>query len=349
MTNLIFAVILLLLAMGGVVVRKVYYYWPAHELKRRAEKHDPLAAQLYRAVAYGRSLRGFLWAFIVLTSAAGFVLLSRDVSVWLSFIVVVVSLWAAYSWLPARKVSRVSTRLAIMVTPGITWLLNYVHPLFNRGVELAEKRYTAARHTGLFERSDLLELIEQQQSQTDNRLSEDELEIARRALSFGDHKVADVQTPRKAIKTVLADDTIGPILIDELHKTGQNYVLVRDGQKGPFVGTLAFRQLDLQTTGRVRDVMQSTIYYIHENDTLSEALHAFFATNHPLFIVINSFEEYVGIIAIENVLHQLLGHIPGDDFDQYANIAAVAARHPKVKKSKQSAKTPVKTDDKVVE
>jgi CBS domain containing-hemolysin-like protein len=73
--------------------------------------------------------------------------------------------------------------------------------------------------------------------------------------------------------------------------------------------------------------MDETVYYVHENDTLSEALHAFFVTNHPMFIVVNSFEEFVGIITVENILHQLLGHIPGEEFDQYANLSAVAAKH----------------------
>ena len=47
-------------------------------------------------------------------------------------------------------------------------------------------------HTGLFERSDLVELIEQQQHQTDSRLSDEELDIARRALNFNEYKVHDV-------------------------------------------------------------------------------------------------------------------------------------------------------------
>lgn len=120
---------------------------------------------------------------------------------------------------------------------------------------------------------------------------------------------------------------LGPILIDELHKTGQNHVLIRETPKGPFVGSLDFKHLDLLHTGLASDVMNPKIYYVHEHDPLSEALHAFFVTNHPLFVVVNSQEEYLGIITIETVLKQLLGHIPGDDFDQYADPSAVAARH----------------------
>lgn len=333
MADFIFALILLSLAIAGVVIRKTYYYLPAHELKRQAQRHDRVAAQLYRAVAYGNSLRSLLWLLIALTSAGGFVLLVRVAPIWLSLVAVVLLLWAAFSWLPASRVTRVGMKLTALVTPAITWLLNYIHPLLSRGAGVVEKRYSAPRHTGLFERDDLLQLIDHQQEQADSRLQPEELEIARRALSFDDYKVADILTSRKQIKTVLSGDTVGPILIDELHKSGQEYVLVRDAAKGPFVGTLAVQRLGLQSSGQVRDIMETTVYYLHENDILSEALHAFFATNHPLFVVVNSFEEYVGIITVENILRQLLGHVPGDDFDQYADIAAVAARHQKPQKA----------------
>jgi CBS domain containing-hemolysin-like protein len=150
----------------------------------------------------------------------------------------------------------------------------------------------------------------------------------------------------------MAEDTLGPVLIDEVHKSGQEFVLVREAKKGPVIGSLEFAKLGLGSKGKVRDLMNPTVYYIHENDTLTEALHAFFVTNQPMFVVVNSFEEFIGILTVENILHQLLGHIPGDDFDQYTNLAAVAARHKKLEKESDEVKadkTPVKTDQEVVE
>jgi CBS domain containing-hemolysin-like protein len=342
--NLLLAILLLGLALLGVVIRKTYYYLPLLELKRQAEKHDPLASQLYRAVSYGNSLRGLLWLYIGLTSAACITVLARVLPFWASLLVVGPLLWIAFSLIPATRITRIGAKLTTTVTPFIAWLLNYVHPVLSRSADVVERRYISS-HTQIFERDDLLELIERQQRQSDNRLSDEELEIVKRALSFSDYKVHDVLTPRKAVKTVLVTDTIGPVLIDDLHKSGQDYALVREKPKGDFVGSLAFQHLSLQTTGHVKDVMQSTIYYLHENDSLSEALHGFFVTNYPVFVVLNSFEEYLGILTIENVLKQLLGHVPGDDFDQYADPAAVAARHPK----RKAEEKPDETTEEVVE
>ncbi|HVX57700.1 MAG TPA: CBS domain-containing protein [Candidatus Saccharimonadales bacterium] len=341
MSNIVYAVISLLLCLGGVVVRKTYFRLPLRELKRRAEHHDTAAQAMYRAVAYGNSLRSLLWLYIGLTAALGLILLAREIHIWISLFIVGPLLWIAFSLIPASRTTRIGTWLTVTVTPVVAWLLNYVHPWLDRAARTVEHRYAAPRHTQLYERDDLVRLLERQQHQEDSRFTPEQLEIAIRALGFDDRLVADVMTPRKKIKTVLADDTIGPILIDELHKSGQAEALVRDKAKGPFVGTLKFSRLGIDSTGHVRDLMDPTVYYVHENDTLAEALHAFFVTNHPVFVVINSAEEYVGVIRVEDMVRQLVGHIPGDDFDQYADAAAVAARH--------SAARSVQTDEKVVE
>jgi CBS domain containing-hemolysin-like protein len=335
-------------------VRKAYFRLPLRELKRRAERHDKTAGTLYRAVAYGNSLRGLFWLYIGLMSAAGLILLARELSIWVSLLIVGPLLWIAFSLIPASRTTVLGTWLAKAVTPPIAWLLNYLHPALSRGADTVERRYTVPDHTRLYERDDLIRLLERQRNQEDSRFTDEELEIAIRALSFDDHLVADVMTPRRRIKTVKPGDTVGPVLIDELHKNGQEQVLVRETSKGPFIGSLRLSQLGIRSEGKVGDLMTPTVYYVHENDTLGEALHAFFATNHPVFVVVNSSEEYVGVISAEDIIRQLVGHVPGDEFDQYSDPEAVAARHPAVRRkpghsAKDEDDTPVKTDEEVVE
>jgi CBS domain containing-hemolysin-like protein len=350
MDDIFYAAVFLLLSFGGIVVRKAYFRLPVRELKRRAEKHDRTAQTLYRAVAYGNSLRGLLWLYIGLTTAAGLILLARELSVWVSLLIVGPVLWIAFSLIPAGRTTAPGTRLAEFLAPPIAWLLNYLHPVISRGADTVERRYKVSGHTQLFERDDLIRLLERQRNQPDSRFTEEELEIAIRALSFDDHLVADVMIPRRKIKTVKPGDTIGPILIDELHKNGQEHVLVRESSKGPFTGSLRLRQLGIHSKGKVGDIMSPTVYYVHENDTLGEALHAFFATNHPVFVVVNSSEEYVGVISAEEIIRQLVGHVPGDEFDQYSDPEAVAGRHPAVRRErKATGGTSVKTDEEVVE
>jgi CBS domain containing-hemolysin-like protein len=339
MFSYLLALLFLVLALAGVIVRKIYYRIPVRELKRRAARHDAVAEQLYRAVSYGNSTKTLLWLYIGLVSAASVVLLARNLPVWASLLIVGPVLWIVFSYVPASRVTSIGTRLAMIATPIIAGTLNYLHPLLNRAGDAVEGKYIAASHTQLFEREDLLDLLERQAQQPDNRFTTEELEIAKRALQFEDYPVSEILTPRKKTASVLADDPIGPILIDELHKTGQKYILVRESKKGPLVGILDVSSLGLKSSGKVKDLMHPTVYYVHEDDDLGEALHAFFVTNFPLFVVVNSFEEFTGIVSVENILQQLLGHVPGSDFDQYADIKAVAKRHQPERKSEPADKT----------
>jgi len=342
-------IVFLLLALLGIVLRKTYFSLPLTELKRRAEKHDHRAVQLYRAAAYGNSLRSLLWLYIGLTSAVSLILLARELPVWLGILIVGPLLWVIFSLVPASRTSSLGLWLTKIATPLVAWILNYLHPILSRGADYVDRRYSSSKHTKLYERDDLLKFVSEQQNQPDSRITPEELEIVQRTLNFDSYRVSDILTPRAHIKTVLADDVIGPVLIDELHKNGQDYVLVRETKKGPFVGTLAFNELSINSTGRVQDIMNKTVYYLHESDSLAEALHAFSITNHPLFVIINSFEEYVGIISIQNILQTLLGHIPGDDFDQYSDSSAVASRHAHFSKSESSDETTVHTEEEVLE
>jgi CBS domain containing-hemolysin-like protein len=327
MTGFLLSILCLTISLGTVIIRKTYYQLPLKELKRKAERHEKFASKIYPAVAYGTSLRVLLWTVIGFSGAAGFVLLARAASPLFSIFVVAVLLFAAFSWLPATRVSVLGAKATLVVTPSIVWVLNYIHPLVSRGDAKVRKRYSGQPHTGLFERGDVLELIQQQQRQADNRLSDEELSIVQHALSFGDYSVRDITTPRADIKTIKASEMVGPILIDELHQSGQSFVLVMDKPKGMIVGSLPIHKLGIHSEGSVSDHMNAVVYYLHEDDSLRAALHAFFVTNCPLFVVVNSFEEYVGIITVESITKQLLGHIPGDDFEQYTDVVAVAARH----------------------
>jgi CBS domain containing-hemolysin-like protein len=327
MVTFIIAIVFLLLALAGETARKTYYYVPALEMKRQAEAGDAASRKLYPAVSYGSSLRALLWLFISLTAAVGVVLLSQVAPLWLGIIAVVLLLWIFYSWLPASKVTGFGIKVTSLLNPAILWLLNWLHPALSRSVAQISKRYSAESHTGLYEKTDLLELIERQQKQPGGRFTSEELNVASNALRFNEHKIRDILTARSAVKTVSAHDTLGPIVIDELHKTEQPFALVSGNDEHDIVGTLAVHELGIQSTGKVRDHMQKPVHFLHENDSLAAALHAYYATNSSFFVVVNNHEEYVGIVTIQAVLNQLLGPLPSDDFEEYNDRLAVARRH----------------------
>ncbi|HET7320167.1 MAG TPA: CBS domain-containing protein [Candidatus Saccharimonadales bacterium] len=328
MLSFVAALLLLGLSLLGVSMRKTYYYLPPKELKRQAEAGDKLARALWRAVAYDTSLRVLLWLWIGLSAAGGFVLLAKVAPWGISLIATALLLWIAFAWFPRRtRLTGLEARLGKWLTPVVVWLLNYLHPIFDKTAGVGMHRYPTAQHTNLYESEDLLEVVRHQKSQPDNRILPQQLEAVERVLTAHQYKLADVLTPRAEVKTISDTDTIGLVLIDELHKSGQTIFPVVKSGTDKIVGALYLDDLNLKTEGSVRDYMQHDVRYLHEDDSLQQALHAFFKTRHQLFVVVNSFEEYLGIITLEHVVKQLTGEAHDDNFDQHHDMAAVANKH----------------------
>jgi CBS domain containing-hemolysin-like protein len=318
---------LLLITLLTISLERTYYRVKPHELKRRAREGDPFAVTLYRAVAYGASLRLLLWALVGTSAGAFFVVMSRSFSPWLAFLIIMGVVWFGFAWLPNSRVTVVSAYVAKWLAGPFGWLLNRLHPVLDWLASLIRRYRPLHFHSGLYRKEDLLALLNQQATQFDNKMSEPELDMAKRALQFGDRIIRDVMVPRRAVRVVSVSDTIGPILIDELHKSGHSRFPVYDGKKDNIVGTLYLRDLvGLKAQGSVKDVMKKKTMYVHEDQSLQDVLQAIIKTHHQMFVVVNSFEEFVGVIGLEDLMEQIVGQPIMDEFDRYEDLRAVAER-----------------------
>ncbi len=326
MLTLIFAILLAALTLTAVSLQKAYTHLPLKELKRRSRAGDEFANVLYKAVAYGSSVQVLLWLIIGICASSFFVIISRGLSVWLALIVTLGLVWLGFAWIPNTRVSRYGQIAAKYLTSPLAWLLGHLYPILNRFTSWLAKYRHVHVHTGLYEKEDFINLLENQKHQSDNRISEDELRIAAGALTYGSKIVRDVMTPRREVKTVATTDSIGPHLMDELHGSGHSRFPVYQDKPDNFVGMLYTRDLiSASHGGHVKDLMKKDVYYVHEEQSLSEVLNAFLKTKHHLFVVVNSFEEVAGVITIEDILEQIVGKPIVDEFDKYNDIRAVAA------------------------
>jgi ankyrin repeat/SOCS box protein 13/metal transporter CNNM len=334
MFQFILAVLLAVLVLAAVTLKKAYYFLPAKELKRQADFGEMPATLFWRAVAYGSSLRLFLWLVIGMASATCFVLLGQVAPPVLALLAVGFFLLVAFAWLPGSRLTGITVRIAEMLTPPTAWLVRTLDPVLRTISARLDHRKPNHLHTGVYIRQDLLELIERQKDQHDNHLTIEELDLAARALQFGELKVRKVMTGRKKIHAVDASDAISPVFLDELHKHGNVLFPVFEGKPDNIVGTLDLGDLtDISkgkgAKGTVRTHMKRGVVYVHESDSLADALHAYYQTKRTAFVVVNKFEEYVGILTLDDILHQLIGATGEYGFDQHEDITAVAVKHNK--------------------
>lgn len=344
MVTLLIGFILAGLVLLCISLQKTFHHVSVKELKRRARAGDAFADVLYRASGFGMSLDIFLWLLIGIFSTAFFMYVSLHFPWPIAAVGIVALLWFGFGWMPNTPTTYTGRTIAKLFAPLINLVMDALYPLFNRVEKLIQKHRPITIHTGLYEKDDLLEMINRQKVQIDNRITKEELEIAVHALTFGGKKVAEVMTPRRMIKTVAAHDLVGPVLMDELHKSGHSRFPVHQDKADNIVGVLyLYEAVDAKAGGFVKDIMNSRVRYVHEQAPLHDVLHIFLKTHQHLCVVVNDFEELVGVVTLEDVLEEIIGKQIMDEFDKYDDLRAVAATY--AKKERQNHKTVVESEE----
>lgn len=182
-----------------------------------------------------------------------------------------------------------------------------------------------ANDPSLSSREELVHLVET----AGHILTNDEKKLLVNGLHFSQKTVETIMTPRGVVETVAKAEVLGPLTLNDLHKTGHSRFPVIDGDIDHVIGVLHIREL--LTLGNkhsetAADAMEKRVYYIHEEQTLDHALAAFLKTRHHLFVVVNGYRETAGIITLEDVIEALLGRKIVDEFDLHDDLRIVAAR-----------------------
>lgn len=176
-------------------------------------------------------------------------------------------------------------------------------------------------------KKELAAMLDSKDMVTKSDISSEEARMIRKVLEFTDKKIRDIMTPRRMVRIVSAEDELGPVLLDELHKAGHSRIPVTSGEgKEPkFVGTLFIRDLAVQKKIRkVGELMNQDVIYIHENESVDKALRAFLKTRHHLFVVVNNFQEFVGVLSIEDALEEIIGKEIVDESDTVEDLREAA-------------------------
>ncbi|MEX2006628.1 MAG: CBS domain-containing protein [Candidatus Saccharimonadales bacterium] len=330
----------------ALTVAKAAKTLPLTELRRRARRgQNRQASALYKLVAHGKSAE-ILLNTIGAFSFAALILLAASKAWWLGLAVFLAGSLVVSGW--RIRTGDFAWKLATSLAPVISAALSYIQPVVGRLGDWLERRATTRFHTGIYEKEDLLELINSQDRQVDNKVDQQDLTTAAAALTFGDKTVADVMTPRRKLKMVSDQDPIGPVLMDELHASGFRCFPVVSGPakaaSPTIIGTLYLGDLvGYEGDGKVASLMKRQVYFINEDMDLRQALDAFLKTQNPTLVVVNNFEEVVGLLTLEDVLKQAVDRLAVDEFDKYDDLAAVAAMTTKKDHKPSKPKSPEQT------
>lgn len=148
-------------------------------------------------------------------------------------------------------------------------------------------------------------------------LSDEEKQQLVSNLSFGQRRVVEVMTPATKVKSVKKSEILGPLVLDELHRSGHSHFPVtKSGDINDIVGLLSLGDIAVLDTTRkhtalAETAMRSPVHFVHEEETLPAALRTFISARQHLLIATNDNDETVGLLSLADVLEALLGRQVG--------------------------------------
>jgi CBS domain containing-hemolysin-like protein len=323
--GIVVILILLFLVICLLLSSKAYLSVPIYELKRRSRTDDKVSKTLYQVAVYQRSYRVLNSLLVLILVSFLYILTVHHFKEFLAFVLVFIVTFIIFFWLPKKPAGSFSNYLARILARPLKFILGYFDPISSKLFK-SQSVYKRYSHTGIYEQADVYHLIEQQKKQEDSRLEEYQLDIIKNVLDFNKLKVVDLMTTRRKVKSFSADDSLGPVVLNELNDSGHTYFPIYADKETNIVGVLNIDTISDNSSSKISSLMDAKLMYANEEQEVGEVLHAMLASGKNLFIVLNGSANYTGIITSKDILKALVGEVIIDDLDLYENKELVSTK-----------------------
>lgn len=184
-------------------------------------------------------------------------------------------------------------------------LLRQVQRLPWLGALLRSHRSTGARLQAA-SKEELAHIIDQAGA----HLTQEQQALLLHSLSFDDHAISEVMTPKGEIDTIDRRELLGPLVLNDLHQTGHSFFPVTNGGIDHVIGVLpigGFLSLDTKRSITAEKAMIPQVERIDESASLRVALRQFLTSHQHLLVVQNSEGETVGVVTLNDIVAMLFG------------------------------------------
>lgn len=140
-------------------------------------------------------------------------------------------------------------------------------------------------------------------------LSARELQQFEAILSADHRRVKDIMVPVDRIVSVSVDESLGPIVLDDLHRSGYRQFPVIKADIDHVVGVLYLDDIvDLRSVkASVRDAYDPRVEYVTPRDLVRDVLSRCLESRRSVVIVQDDDKTTVGLVTLRDVVASLLG------------------------------------------
>ena len=148
------------------------------------------------------------------------------------------------------------------------------------------------------------------------------------AMSFKTRRAALVMMPREDITFLKDKDTLGPVILDKLYKTGETIFPVLNNYD-KVCGLIRTDKLDLLHIGKnepVAKLMEHNVAFARADYTLEQLLAVFLRNNTDYVLIIDDKEQLLGYAELDTLIAVLFNRELKDDFSDDTSSSLVAKR-----------------------
>ena len=175
------------------------------------------------------------------------------------------------------------------------------------------------QHAHLQSRRELGIMISEHLGHEESELDEDEVEIIRGALQLSEKRVSDIMLPIKEVFWLAPNTVLTAKKIDEIKSVGRSRIPVFNRDKTQCYGMLLMKDLvDIdfdEKPYRVDDMPLHPVRLVGSRTALDTMLRKFISTSTHL-IPVEKNEKIVGIVTIEDLIEEIVGHEIEDETDR---------------------------------
>jgi metal transporter CNNM len=203
------------------------------------------------------------------------------------------------------------------LTPLLKFMIFVTWPIA-KPLQLLLDKLFQDQGRSLQSRHELGLMISEHLGADESELDEDEVEIIRGALQLSEKRVRDIMTPIKKVYSLQPQTIVDGKIIDQIKETGRSRIPVFNKAKTVCFGILLVKELvdiDFDTNPpRVDELPMHPVQTVGSMTALDTMFRKFIGA-HTHLIPIEKDDTIVGIVTIEDLIEEIVGHEIEDETD----------------------------------
>lgn len=220
--------------------------------------------------------------------------------------------------MPQSLFARDAVRMVGRFVPLMRAMIFVTYPI-SKPLQLMLDKLFGKQRSKLHTRHELGILISEHLGTSESELDDDEVEIVRGALQLSEKKARDITTPLKSVYWLMPSTLIDAKKIDEIKEKGWSRIPVLNKQRTTCFGILLMKDLvDIDFDNHAVRVDDLPLYptQIVGSMTALDTLFRKFVNGSSHMIPVERDDKIIGIITIEDLLEEIVGHEIEDEIDR---------------------------------